>query len=216
MHGMPDDADVPDPMLGRRIGPYRLTQRLGEGGMGVVYLAVRDDEFKRRVAIKLVRMGAASQEVVARLRAERQTLAAIAHPNIVALLDGGATEDGLPYLAMEYVEGMPIDEYCFRYKLDVAARLRLFLPVCAAVQYAHQNLVVHCDLKPSNILVTTEGIPKLLDFGIAKLLGPAGGGLTVLGRRPFTPRFASPEQVLGKPVTTATDVYALGMTLYTC
>lgn len=214
---MPSEAEPPDPMVGRRIGPYRLTKRLGEGGMGVVYLGEREGEFRQRVAIKLVRYGAATQEVMARLRAERQTLAAIQHPNIVALIDGGATEEGLPYFAMEYVEGTPIDEYCAARGLDVEARLRIFLEVCAAVEHAHRNLVVHCDLKPGNILVTAEGTPKLLDFGIAKLLRPepgAAAGLTVAGKRPFTPRFASPEQVLGKPVTTSTDVYALGMTLF--
>ena len=209
--------DLPDPMLNRRIGHYRLTKRIGEGGMGVVYLAEREDEFRQRVAIKLVRYTAESPEIVARLRSERQTLAAVNHPNIVALLDGGATEDGMPYLAMEYVEGTPIDEYCAAHSLDLAARLRLFLQICAAVECAHQHLIVHCDLKPSNILVTADGTPKLLDFGIAKLLAPqpgSGAYMTLGQQRPFTPQYASPEQFLGKPVTTATDVYALGMILF--
>ncbi|MGC9969463.1 MAG: protein kinase [Bryobacteraceae bacterium] len=209
--------DTLDPMLNRRIGHYRLTERIGEGGMGVVYLAERQDEFRQRVAIKLVRWAAESPEVVARLRAERQTLAAVSHPNIVALLDGGATEDGMPYLVMEYIEGTPIDEYCVAHSLDLTARLRLFLRVCAPVEYAHQHLIVHCDLKPSNILVTADGTPKLLDFGIAKLLAPqpgAGAYLTMGAQRPFTPQYASPEQFLGRPVTTTTDVYALGTVLF--
>jgi tetratricopeptide (TPR) repeat protein/aminoglycoside phosphotransferase (APT) family kinase protein len=204
-------------MLNRRIGHYRLTARIGEGGMGVVYLAEREDEFRQRVAIKLVRYAAESPEVAARLRVERQTLAAISHPNIVALLDGGTTEEGLPYLVMEYIEGQPIDEYCAAHSLDLAGRLRLFLLVCAAVEYAHRHLIVHCDLKPTNILVTADGTPKLLDFGIAKVLAPqseAGAFMTVGAQRPFTPRYASPEQFMGKPVTTASDVYALGMILY--
>jgi len=209
--------DKPDLMLNRRIGHYRLTERIGEGGMGVVYLAEREDEFRQRVAIKLVRCAAESPEIVARLRAERQTLAAVSHPNIVALLDGGATEDGMPYLVMEYIEGAPIDEYCLAHSLDLAARLRLFLRVCAAVEYAHRHLIVHCDLKPSNILVTADGTPKLLDFGIAKLLAPqpgSGAYMTMGAQRPFTPQYASPEQFLGKPVTTAADVYALGAILF--
>ncbi len=204
-------------MLNRRIGHYRLTELIGEGGMGVVYLAEREDEFRQRVAIKLLRCAGESQEVMARFRAERQTLAALNHPNVVALLDGGSTEDGLQYLVMERVEGTPIDQYCATHALDLTARLHLFLQVCAAVQYAHQNLVVHCDLKPSNILVTAEGVPKLLDFGIAKLLAPqraAAAYKTVGAQRPFTPEFASPEQFLGKPVTTATDIYGLGMILF--
>jgi len=204
-------------MLNRRIGHYRLTARIGEGGMGVVYLGEREDEFRQRVAIKLVRYAAESPEVAARMRAERQTLAAISHPNIVALLDGGTTEEGLPYLVMEYIEGRPIDEYCAAHSLDLAGRLRLFLLVCAAVEYAHRHLIVHCDLKPTNILVTADGTPKLLDFGIAKVLAPqseAGAFMTVGAQRPFTPRYASPEQFMGKPVTTASDVYALGMVLY--
>jgi tetratricopeptide (TPR) repeat protein len=207
----------PDPMLNRRVGHYRLTARIGEGGMGVVYLGEREDEFRQRVAIKLVRFAAESPEIAARLRVERQTLAAISHPNIVALLDGGTTEDGLPYLVMEYIEGRPIDEYCAANSLDLVGRLHLFLRVCAAVDYAHRHLIIHCDLKPTNILVTADGTPKLLDFGIAKLLAPqseAGAFMTVGAQRPFTPKYASPEQFMGKPLTTASDVYALGMILY--
>lgn len=207
----------PDPLLGRRLGPYRLTARLGEGGMGAVYLAEREGEFHRRVAVKLVRSALATPEVLARFHRERQTLAALSHPNIVTLLDGGATEDGVPYLVMEHVQGVRIDQFCFQRLRSLPERLRLFLEVCAAVEHAHRHLVVHCDLKPANILVTEEGVPKLLDFGIAKLLAPQAAGpagqVTQAGWRPFTPEFASPEQLLGQPVTTATDVYALGIIL---
>jgi len=217
----PDSPSAPpsaDPLLDRRIGSYRLLRRLGEGGMGVVYLGEREGDYRKRVAVKLVRWALESPEVLGRFHTERQTLAALSHPNIVTLLDGGTTEDGLPYLVMDYVEGQPIDEYCDQRGLSLAERLRLFLQVTAAVQYAHQNLIVHCDLKPSNILVTAEGVPKLLDFGIAKLLAPHSPGmtgqLTQAGQRPFTPAYASPEQVRGEPVTTATDVYALGVILF--
>jgi len=207
-----------DPLLGRRLGAYRLLQRLGEGGMGAVYLAEREGEFRRRVAVKLVRATLATSEVLARFQRERQTLAALSHPNIVTLLDGGATEEGAPYLVMEHVEGARIDDYCTQRRLTLAEKLRLFLEVCAAVQYAHQNLVIHCDLKPGNILVTADGVPKLLDFGIAKLLVPQAaelnGQVTQAGLRPFTPDFASPEQLRGEPVTTVTDVYALGVIFY--
>ncbi|MEK7407193.1 MAG: protein kinase, partial [Acidobacteriota bacterium] len=212
---MEPEANTADPMAGRRIGHYRLLRRLGEGGMGVVYQAEREDEFRQRVAVKLVRQAFAGPEVLRRFHTERQTLAGLAHPHIVTLIDGGTTEEGAPYLVMEYVEGARIDEYCAARRLPVAERLRLFLPVCAAVEYAHRNLVVHCDLKPANILITAEGAPKLLDFGIAKLVAPAvTGELTQAGQRPFTPNYASPEQVRGEPVTTLTDVYALGLILY--
>ncbi len=214
----PGAQQAADPLLGRRLGAYRLVSWLGEGGMGAVYLAEREGEFRRRVAVKLVRSSLATPEVLARFHRERQTLAALAHPNIVTLLDGGATEDGTPYLVMEHVEGARIDEYCQQRGLTLPQRLRLFLVVCAGVQYAHQNLIVHCDLKPGNILVTADGAPKLLDFGIAKLLAAQAydwtGQVTEAGLRPFTPDFASPEQLRGEPVTTATDVYALAVILY--
>src|SRR5580658_4005012 len=152
---VPDTPVFQDTMLGRRIGHYRLTRRIGEGGMGEVYLAEREDEFRQRVAIKLIRQGVTSPEVVRRFLIERQTLAALNHPRIVRLVDGGTTEDGLPYLVEDYVEGgAPIDRYCTARKLPVTDRLRLFLEVCAGVHYAHQSLIVHCDLKPANILVT--------------------------------------------------------------
>ena len=187
--------------------------------MGTVYLAVRsDDAFQKRVAVKILKRGMDTEAVVRRFRNERQILASLEHPNIAGLFDGGTTADGLPYFAMEYVEGQPIDEYADARDLDTTARLRLFREVCAAVQYAHQNLIIHRDLKPANVLVTADGAPKLLDFGIAKLLNPELGGATlaptVVGFQLMTPEYASPEQVRGEPVTTATDVYSLGVVLY--
>ncbi|MBI4877870.1 MAG: serine/threonine protein kinase, partial [Acidobacteria bacterium] len=204
---------------GRRIGPYQLVRELGRGGMGEVHLATRaDGEYQKQVAIKLVRRGLDTDLLLDRFRQERQILARLEHPNIARLLDGGATGDGLPFLVMEYIDGESVTAYCERKNLPERERLELFRQVCAAVQYAHQNLVVHRDLKPSNILVTTEGTPKLLDFGIAKLLGPvtdAGDpAATVTQLRAMTPQYASPEQVDGRPITTATDVYALGAILY--
>jgi serine/threonine-protein kinase len=204
---------------GRHAGPYRLEREVGEGGMGTVYLAVRDDDaYQKRVAVKVLRGGLLGDEVRRRFRRERQILANLDHPNIARLLDGGTIDDGLPYLVMEYVEGEPIVAYADRRRLSVAERLRLFRSVCAAVQYAHQNLTVHRDLKPSNILVGEGGVPKLLDFGIAKLLGPdtesPGLAVTQTQVRLMTPEYASPEQVRGESVTTATDVYSLGVVLY--
>jgi eukaryotic-like serine/threonine-protein kinase len=161
------------PLSGKRIGPYKIVQEIGHGGMGAVYLAVRaDDEVRKRAAIKLVRRGMDTESILRRFRHERQILASLDHPNIARFLDGGTTEDGLPWLALEYVEGMPIDEYCDRHQLSTVERLQIFRTVCSAVQHAHQNLVVHRDLKPSNILITADGTPKLLDFGIAKILNP--------------------------------------------
>jgi eukaryotic-like serine/threonine-protein kinase len=205
--------------IGRRIGPYRIVEEIGMGGMGEVYRAFRaDDEYRKQVAIKLVRAGQDSRLVVARFKNERQVLASLDHPNIARLLDGGTTEDGIPYFVMELIEGQPIQEYCDRHKLTVEERLKLFLQLCSAVQYAHQRLIIHRDLKPSNILVTAEGIPKLLDFGIAKLVDPASASqlpdLTASGFRLLTPGYASPEQVKGEVITTASDVYSLGVLLY--
>lgn len=218
--GDDDGASSGPSAIPERIGPYRVLGEAGEGGMGTVYLAERDDpQLRQRVALKLVRGGMAAASLVRRFLAERQILASLDHPNIARLLDGGLTEEGLPWFAMEYVEGTPIDRYCADRRLDIAARLRLFLRVCDAVQYAHRKLVVHRDLKPSNILVTEDGRVKLLDFGIAKLLaGEAGaqaGELTQAGLRPMTPGYASPEQIRGEAVSTASDVYALGVLLYT-
>lgn len=204
---------------GRHIGPYRIVGQLGQGGMGAVYLAARDDEqYRKRVAIKVIRPGMNLQIIVRRFLSERQILASLDHPNIAKLLDGGTTEDGLPYYVMDYIEGVPITTYCERNKLSTAERLKLFREVCSAVNYAHQNLVIHRDLKPGNILVTVEGTPKLLDFGIAKLLNPELSGqtldMTLLGHAPMTIDYASPEQVRGDAITTATDVYSLGVMLY--
>ena len=205
-------------VVGRRIGPYRLERRLGEGGMSTVYLAQRaDDQYRRRVAIKLLRFGMVGEDQLRRFRAERQILAELDHSNIARLYDGG-TEGGLPYFAMELVEGEPIDVWCDRHRLTVRRRLELFRTVCAAVSAAHQKLVVHRDLKPSNILVTADGVPKLLDFGIAKLLdprrSPAETEPTVTWLRVMTPSYASPEQARGAPISTASDVYSLGVLLY--
>jgi serine/threonine-protein kinase len=208
-----------EPLRERRIGPYRVVRELGRGGMGVVYLAERvDGEFKREVAIKLLRNSPDAEELHRRFIAERQILASLSHPNIAQLLDGGTTEGQLPYLVMEYVDGLPITTYCDRHGLDIASRLRLFVDVCRAVNSAHQNLVIHRDIKPGNILVTASGQVKLLDFGIAKLLNSAMGGMamphTRTAFRVMTPDYASPEQVRGDPLTTGSDVYALGVVLY--
>jgi eukaryotic-like serine/threonine-protein kinase len=200
-------------LTGTSIGPYRIVREIGEGGMGSVFLGFRDDdEFEQRVAIKLIRGGAAGESIMRRFRQERQILAALEHPNIARLLDGGTTTDGLPYLVMEYVEGTAIDRYCEERACPVAEKLRLFLMLCDAVQYAHRNLIIHRDIKPANVLITNEGIPKLLDFGIAKLISHDTSDATVT--RMMTPDFASPEQLRGEPVSTATDVYSLGVLLY--
>ena len=201
----------------RRLGPYRILSELGQGGMGTVYLAERaDGAFAQRVAIKVVR-GLLDADRVRRFRAERQMLASLQHPNIARLIDGGTTDDGWPYLVMEFVDGAPIDAFADSHRLDLAARLALFRTVCEAVGHAHRHLIVHRDIKPSNILVTTDGTPKLLDFGIAKLLDdtdPELSARTMTDMRLLTPDYAAPEQVRGEPVTTATDVYALGVLLF--
>ncbi len=211
----PDDGNI-NP--GDRIGPYVLEKLLGSGGVGRVYLATRETEFQKQVAVKLLKRGMDTDELVRRFVSERQILAQLEHPNVANLLDGGATADGRHYLVMEYVDGSPIDRYCSDNLLDVPQRLKLFLKVCDAVHFAHRNLVVHRDLKPSNILVGQDGEPKLLDFGIAKLLRPESFPQTVLptapGWRAMTPEYASPEQVRGGLISTASDVYSLGMVLY--
>lgn len=212
-------AAAADRLEGRCIGSYRLLHCLGSGGMGSVYAASRmDGQFHQLVAVKLVKPGMDSEEILRRFLTERQVLASLDHPNIARLLDGGTTEEGLPYLVMEYVEGTAIDRYCDSHRLTITERLNLFRSVCSAVHYAHQNLVVHRDLKPGNILVTPKGVPKLLDFGIAKVLRPDSAAqtanLTRVDVRPFTPHYASPEQVRGEPITTASDVYSLGVLLY--
>jgi eukaryotic-like serine/threonine-protein kinase len=200
-----------------RLGAYRVVREIGRGGMGVVYQAERDDgQFSRRVAIKVLR-AADDHGLHQRVLAERQILAALDHPHIARLLDGGIDGDGRPYLVMEHVDGLPIDVYCERMRLTVAERLRLFAVVARAVAYAHRNLIVHRDLKPSNILVTADGTPKLLDFGIARLLNPGLGGVaaqTLQGGLEFTPEYASPEQLRGEPLSTQSDIYSLGVLLY--
>jgi len=209
----------PDPMVGRTVGAYRLETLLGRGGMGAVYLAHRADaEYEHQVAVKLLHPGLASAGLVRRLRSERQILARLDHPNIAKLLDGGTTEDGQPYLVIERIAGVRIDDYCDEHGLGVRERLLLFRQVCAAVSFAHQNLVVHRDLKPSNILVTADGTPKLLDFGIAKLVEasplPQSVEVTRSLLHAMTPSYASPEQLAGRNVTTVSDVYSLGVILY--
>ena len=204
-------------VAGLTIGPYRIIRELGQGGMAVVYLAERADAaFEKEVAIKIVRGGPASNSLMQRFFEERRILASLDHPNIARLLDGGTTEDGLPYVVMECVEGTPLDEYCEARALALGPRLALFRQVCAAVQYAHQHLVIHRDLKARNILVTADGTPKLLDFGIAKLLEPdlAPGDETRTDYRALTLETASPEQVRGEPMTVTSDVYSLGGLLY--
>ncbi len=217
LQGMAKDIEEGD--MPRAVGPYRLIRPLGRGGMGQVYLAVRDDEaFRRYVAVKVIKRGMDSDEILKRFRMERQILASLTHPNIARLLDGGATDEGLSYFVMEFVDGERIDTYCDEHRLSLDERLVIFGKVCSAVHYAHQNLIVHRDLKPSNILVTSQGEVKLLDFGIAKFLNPDLAGYTLPMTRKedrvLTPEYASPEQLRGGSITTSSDVYQLGVLLY--
>ena len=212
-------AEIAGDDVGRRIGQYEILELLGEGGMGDVFLARRAEAgFSQRVAIKVMRSSRASQQALSRFRAERQILANLEHPNIARLIDGGETASGRPYLVMEYVPGRPVTDYCIAEELPVRNRLTLFLRICSAVQHAHQNLIIHRDIKPSNIIVNESGEPKLLDFGIAKLTDPAELDVTLAvtqdGSRMMTPLHASPEQVRGETITTATDIYSLGALLY--
>ncbi len=213
-------GDEDDPLVGRRFGAYDIVRLVGLGGMGAVYEGVRaDDQFRKRVAIKLVQSGLHSEQTLARFRRERQILANLQHKNIATLLDGGVGPDGQPFLVMEYVEGEPITTWCDRRQLPVRERLALFRQVCDAVRHAHQNLVIHRDIKPGNILVTTDGSVKLLDFGVAKLISADGEdeadmALTRGGQRAYTPEYASPEQIRGDGLTTASDVYSLGVVLF--
>ncbi len=204
--------------IGEQVGSYRIVRELGRGGMGAVYLAERaDDQFRKQVAVKFVQPGLGPDQI-SKFHRERQILAQLSHPNIAGLIDGGTTPTGIPYLVMEYIAGHPIDEYCDAKKLSVEQRLELFRTVCSALQYAHQNLIVHLDIKPSNILVTEDGIPKLLDFGISKLLNPesllqpAERTVTVLRR--MTPEYASPEQIRSEPLNISSDIYSMGVLLY--
>jgi eukaryotic-like serine/threonine-protein kinase len=204
--------------IGRRLGPYRIVGEAGRGGMSQVFKAVRDDQqYEKQVAIKLLKPGLDTDSLLRRFKAERQILAQLSHPNIAHLLDGGATEDGAPYLVMEYIEGKPIDAYCDDRELGVTERIDLFRSLCSAVHYVHQHLMVHGDLKCGNVLVTDQGVVKLLDFGIAKLLGPAPSSREEPRATTFlalTPEYASPEQVRGEPISTSSDVYSLGVLFY--
>jgi non-specific serine/threonine protein kinase/serine/threonine-protein kinase len=203
------------PLISRRIGPYKLVKELGRGGMATVYLGRRDDgQFSKDVAVKLIG-GVRSPDSLRRFEEERRILATLEHPNIARLLDGGVTDDGLQYIIMEYVEGLPIDEYCERNGLKTPERLKLFQTICSTVYFAHQRLVVHRDIKPANILVTADGVPKLLDFGIAKIVDPISDPSHTPTLMPaMTPDYASPEQLQGEIITTSSDVYSLGVLLY--
>ena len=211
--GASDDVSVPV-----MVGAYRIVREIGAGGMGVVFLAVQEGPgFERPVAVKVIRRGMDTDDILRRFTLERRILAALNHPNIAHFLDAGATDDGRPFVVMDFVEGAPIDQYCTINHLPLRERLRLFQTVCAAVQHAHNNLIVHRDIKPGNILVTMDGTPVLLDFGIGKLLDsaePSTDSHTRTGAHAFTPEYAAPEQLLGRPVTTSTDVYGLGLLLY--
>ncbi|VAX19949.1 Adenylate cyclase [hydrothermal vent metagenome] len=213
------DKNQPNPMIGKHIGSYLIEGEVGFGGMGVVLIGKRDDkEFEQKVAIKILKQGLSTKYLVKRFETERQILANLQHPNITKLFDGGKTEDGLPYLVMEFIEGIPITDYCCENNLSIRERLKLFTTICSAVQYAHQNLIIHRDIKPANILVNTQGRPKLLDFGIAKLLDETimlgNAELTQTKMWHLTPEYASPEQILGENITTSSDIYSLGVLLY--
>ncbi len=212
-------ANKTSDMIGIRLGVYEISKRLGSGGMGNVYLAARIEDFKQRVAIKILKRGLDSEDIVKRFHREIRCLAALGqHPNIARLIDAGVTEDGRPYFVMEFVEGDEIDRYCDRNKLSIRDRVQLFQNVCAAVHIAHQHTIIHRDIKPSNILVNSQGTAKLIDFGIAKLTAPELAADTAMHTsteyRVMTPEYASPEQVRGEAITTACDVYSLGVVLY--
>ncbi|MEO1041030.1 MAG: serine/threonine-protein kinase [Pseudomonadota bacterium] len=212
-------GELSDPWVGRSLGAYTVKERIGSGGMGAVFLAERTDEsYAQSAAIKVMSNPLLSPVSIERFRSERQILASLNHPNIATLIDGGETSDQVPYLVMQYIDGISIDAHCDEQNLNVIDRIRLFQRVCEAVDYAHRNLVVHRDLKPSNILVDKDGVPKLLDFGIARLIDPstdAGAGLTATDARVLTPEYASPEQLRGEPISVASDVYSLGVVLFT-
>ncbi len=213
------NIDEDDLFIGKQFGAYKIEKKIGTGGMAYVYLARRaDNEFEQTAALKIIKRGMDTDEIVRRFKHERQTLANLDHPNIAKIIDGGTSDDGLPFFVMEYIDGIPITEYCDLNKLSVDQRLELFIKVCSAVNYAHQNLIVHRDLKPSNILITSDGTPKLLDFGIAKLLSEEQNANTMAltrdGSKLMTVEYASPEQVKGGKITTASDIYSLGVLLY--
>ncbi len=210
-----DEEDQYNSFIGERIGPYTIIEEAGSGGMGIVYIGKRDDdEFEHKVAIKILRHGLTTDYLIKRFQKERQTLANLQHPNIAKLFDGGSTKVELPYLVMEYIDGIPITKYCDENKLNIKERLKLFQVVCDAIQYAHQNLVVHRDIKPGNILVNKVGRPKLLDFGVAKLLDEENSDLTKTRMWHLTPEYASPEQIKGENISTGSDIYSLGVLLY--
>ena len=213
------ESDADDPYIGTDFGPYRILRRQGGGGMGSIYLATRRTDYRQQVAVKVLRPGLDTDSILRRFRNEIQILAALGgHENIAGLLDAGTTDDGLPYFVMEFVDGEPLDNYCDRHGHTIAERIALFRRVCAAVHFAHQHMVIHRDLKMSNILVRSDGVPKLIDFGIAKLTTPELSAQTLVptlaGHRLMTPDYASPEQVRGNPLTAATDVYSLGIVLH--
>jgi serine/threonine protein kinase/Tol biopolymer transport system component/tetratricopeptide (TPR) repeat protein len=218
LNGFEVENSMDTEAIGMRVGPWELVQEIGRGGMGTVYLAIRaDQEFKKRVAIKLISHGMENDFAIRRFRNERQILAKLEHPNIARLIDGGTTAKGLPYFVMEYVEGEPLHRYCDAHSLPPAERIAIFLKACSAVHYAHRRMIIHRDLKPGNILVKKDGTPKLLDFGIAKLLDPdvsEDAEITMVGARIVTPAYASPEQMRGEPATVASDIYALGVVLF--
>ncbi len=214
-----ENSEEDDSFIGKQFGVYKVERKIGTGGMAYVYLVSRvDNEFEQSAALKIIKRGMDTDEIIRRFKHERQTLANLDHPNIAKIIDGGTTEEGLPFFLMQYIDGIPITDYCDQNKLSVDQRLELFGKVCSAVNYAHQNLIVHRDLKPSNILITSDGIPKLLDFGIAKLLSEEQNAntmaLTKEGSKFMTVEYASPEQVKGGKITTASDVYSLGVLLY--
>src|ERR1017187_5551872 len=201
------------PAPGERFGAYRIVRLLGEGGMGMVFLAREEEPGEREVALKVIGSRILHPKALDRFREEREILGTLDHPNIARLLDGGVNEEGVPYMAMEYIAGVSLTEHCARRQLPIRRRLELFRAACDAVHCAHQHLVVHRDIKPANILVTADGVPKLVDFGIAKMLHPRlqGQEITNTWLRPMTPDYASPEQLRGKLLTTATDIYSLGV-----
>jgi tRNA A-37 threonylcarbamoyl transferase component Bud32 len=212
--GLASPSAPPEAWLGRRLGAWRIIGEIGHGGMSRVYKAVRDDaQYEKEAAIKVLRPGLDSHLLLERFKVERQILARLSHPNIAHLLDGGATQEGAPYLVMEYIDGQPIDAYCDAHHLNIEQRIDLFRTLCGAVHYVHQYLMVHGDLKGGNVLVTADGVVKLLDFGIAQLLNPSGEDATKASFVAMTPEYASPEQMRGEPVTTASDVYSLGVLL---